>query len=406
MLWAALATFSSCANGKSSMKVTVTNPLAIERVGEMVEVPMNVVTARLHLSDTAEFVVLNADDVEVPYQVTYDGLVIFPVQVAAGGKSAYTLRTGQPKPVDVLACGKYYPERLDDVAWENDLVAFRTYGPALQKRGERAFGYDVFTKNNTSKPVVEARYAEELSQEKRARAAELRKTDPKAASALLRSISYHIDHGNGMDCYSVGPTLGGGTAALMEGDTILYPYCYRTQEILDNGPLRFTLKLEFNPLTVRGDSNVVETRLITLDAGSYLNKTVVSYTNLKGDMPIVTGIVLHDNGPVVADAPQGYITYVEPTDHPDGENGQMFMGAAFPAPVQEAKPVLFSAQEKKQRAGADGHLLAISRYEPGSQYTYYWGSAWSKGAIKTANSWNKYMAQYAQEVRTPLVVKY
>jgi hypothetical protein len=193
----------------------------------------------------------------------------------------------------------------------------------------------------------------------------------------------------------------------MEGDTILYPYCYRTQEILDNGPLRFTLKLEFNPLTVHGDSNVVETRLITLDAGSYLNKTVVSYSNLKNAMPVATGIVLHDNGPVVTDAAHGYITYVDPTDHPDGSNGQMFMGAAFPAPVQQAKVVLFPEKEKKElRAGADGHLLAISNYEPGSCYTYYWGSAWSKGAIKTSDAWNKYMAQYAQEVRSPLMVKY
>lgn len=80
-----------------------------------------------------------------------------------------------------------------------------------------------------------------LDKEKRARIAELKKTDPKAAAELQNAISYHIDHGYGMDCYAVGPTLGCGTAALMAGDTIIYPYCYRTQEILDNGPLRFTV---------------------------------------------------------------------------------------------------------------------------------------------------------------------
>ncbi len=84
-----------------------------------------------------------------------------------------------------------------------------------------------------------------------------------------------------MDCYAVGPTLGCGTAALMDGDEIIYPWCYSTYEILDNGPLRFTVKLEFTPMVVRGDSSVVETRVISLDAGSYLNKTVISYTNLK-----------------------------------------------------------------------------------------------------------------------------
>ena len=171
----------------------------------------------------------------------------------------------------------------------------------------------------------------------RAKIAELKKTDPKAASELQNAISYHIDHGYGMDCYAVGPTLGAGVAALMAGDTIIYPYCYRTQEILDNGPLRFTVKLEFNPLVVRGDSNVVETRVISLDAGSYLNKTVVSYTNLKEAMPVTTGLVLREpDGAVVADAANGYITYVDPTTDRSGANGKIFVGAAFPAQIGRA----------------------------------------------------------------------
>ncbi|MDU8956165.1 MAG: DUF4861 family protein, partial [Bacteroides sp.] len=279
---------------------------------------------------------------------------------------------------------------------------------ALQKRGERGFGYDLFTKYNATEPILESLYAEELDKEKRARIAELKKTDPKAAAELQNAISYHIDHGYGMDCYAVGPTLGCGTAALMAGDTIIYPYCYRTQEILDNGPLRFTVKLEFNPLTVRGDSNVVETRVITLDAGSYLNKTVVSYTNLKEAMPVTTGIVLREpDGVVTADAANGYITYVDPTTDRSGGNGEIFIGAAFPSLVKEAKTVLFPEKEKKElRGGADGHVLAISEYEPGSEYTYYWGSAWDKAAIKTVDAWNAYMAEYAQKVRTPLTVTY
>lgn len=404
----ALMGFASCAGSKQSMTVTVTNPLALERTGEMVEVPMSDVTAKLQLADTAQIVVLGEDGQQVPYQVTYDEKVVFPATVKANGTATYTIQSGTPDPYNVIACGRYYPERLDDVAWENDLGGYRAYGPALQKRGERGFGYDLFTKYNTTEPILESLYAEELDKEKRARIAELKKTDPKAAAELQNAISYHIDHGYGMDCYAVGPTLGCGTAALMAGDTIIYPYCYRTQEILDNGPLRFTVKLEFNPLTVRGDSNVVETRVITLDAGSYLNKTVVSYTNLKEVMAVTTGIVLREpDGVVTADAANGYITYVDPTTDRSGGNGKIFIGAAFPSLVKEAKTVLFPEKEKKElRGGADGHVLAISEYEPGSEYTYYWGSAWDKAAIKTVDAWNAYMAEYAQKVRTPLTVTY
>lgn len=398
------ALFCFSCNDSRTVTVTVTNPLAMERSNEMVEVSMETVTDRLGLADTAQIVVLNADGQQVPYQITYDGKVIFPAAIAAGGTATYTIQTGTPEAFDVKACGRCYPERMDDMAWENDLVAFRAYGPALQAKGERGFGYDLFTKYNTTEPMLEAMYAKELDKETLAKIAELKKTDPKAAAELSRERSYHIDHGYGMDCYAVGPTLGAGVAALMVNDTIIYPWCYKNQEILDNGPLRFTVKLEFTPLTVKGDSTVVETRLITLDAGSHLNKTVVSYSNLKETLPIVAGIVLHEpDGAVVADAANGYITYVDPTTGPD--NGKIFMGAAVPAVVKDAKTVLFSEKEKKERNNADGHVLAVSDYEPGSEYVYYWGFAWDKADIKTADAWNRYMADFAQKVRNPLTVK-
>lgn len=398
------ALFCFACNDSRTVTVTVTNPLAMERSNEMVEVSMETVTDRLGLADTAQIVVLNADGQQVPYQITYDGKVIFPAAIAAGSTATYTIQTGTPEAFDVKACGRCYPERMDDMAWENDLVAFRAYGPALQAKGERGFGYDLFTKYNTTEPILEAMYAKELDKETLAKIAELKKTDPKAAAELSRERSYHIDHGYGMDCYAVGPTLGAGVAALMVNDSIIYPWCYKNQEILDNGPLRFTVKLEFTPLTVKGDSTVVETRLITLDAGSHLNKTAVSYSNLKETLPIVAGIVLHEpDGAVVADAANGYITYVDPTTGPD--NGKIFMGAAVPAVVKDAKTVLFSEKEKKERNNADGHVLAVSDYEPGSEYVYYWGFAWDKADIKTADAWNRYMADFAQKVRNPLTVK-
>lgn len=397
------ALFCFACNDSKTVTVTVTNPLSMERSNEMVEVSMETVTNRLGLADTAQIVVLNADGQQVPYQITYDEKVIFPATVAANSTVAYTIQAGTPKAFDVKACGKCYPERMDDMAWENDLVAFRAYGPALEAKGERGFGYDLFTKYNTTEPMLESMYAKELDKETLAKIAELKKTDPKAAAEVSRERSYHIDHGYGMDCYAVGPTLGAGVAALMVNDSIVYPWCYKNQEILDNGPLRFTVKLEFNPLTVKGDSTVVETRVITLDAGSHLNKTAVSYTNLKETLPVVAGIVLHEpDGAVVADAANGYITYVDPTTGPD--NGKIFMGIAVPAIVKDAKAVLFSEQEKKERNNADGHVLAISDYEPGSEYVYYWGFAWDKADIKTADAWNQYMAGFAQKVRNPLTV--
>ena len=104
--------FASCADSRQSMTITVTNPLTLERVGEMVEVSMSDVVAKLQLADTAQIVVLDVDGQQVPYQVTYDEKVVFPATVEANGTAVYTIQPGTPAPFDVVACGKYYPERF------------------------------------------------------------------------------------------------------------------------------------------------------------------------------------------------------------------------------------------------------------------------------------------------------
>lgn len=405
MLAAAAALLGACSE-KKPLTVSVENPLPIDRTGEMVEISMSTVAERLNLPDTALVVVYDSEGNPVPSQTTHDELLIFPATVPAGGTATYTIQIGTPQQVETLAEGHCYPRRMDDLAWENDLVGFRAYGPGLQAAGEHGYGYDLFAKRGTSAPVLEAMYASELDEPTWEKIRALRTTDRKAADELQRSITYHVDHGYGMDCYAVGATLGAGTAALMADDAIVYPWCYDACEILDNGPLRFSARLVFKPFEVQGDTGVVETRVITLDAGSHLNRTTVSYANLGHAMPVVTGIVLHDtlSASVTANAADGYIAYIDPTTGAD--NGKLFIGAAFPAPVQEAKAVRFGNAEKKQRNNAEGHVLAVSQYEPGAEYVYYWGFGWDRADIKDAQAWEGYLKDFAQKVRNPLRVSY
>ena len=388
-------------NDSKIVTVTVTNPLAMDRSDEMVEVSMTEISNLLNLADTAQIVVLNVEGEQVPYQVTYDDKLIFPATVAANASAAYTVQAGTPVDVEVRACGRQYPERLDDMAWENDLVGFRAYGPALQARGERGFGYDLFTKRGTAAPVLEDMYAKELDADSWKQVNELRKTDPKAADELVRTFSYHIDHGYGMDCYAVGPTLGAGTSALLANDSIVYPYCYKDYQILDNGPLRFTVKLVYNPLTVKGNNNVIENRIISLDAGSQMNKFTITYDNLTEATPVVTGIVLHEpSKDYQADTAKGYIAYADPADP---VNGQIYVAAVFPEKVNEAKAITFSDKEKAER-GADGHVLAYSTYTPGCSYTYYSGAGWSKWGFENSSKWFDYVQKFAQNLKEPLTV--
>lgn len=397
---AVIALMASCTQEKG-VTVSVSNPLKIDRVEEIVEVSADDILGKLKLDETEEFVITGENNAEVPYQLTADNKIIFPVTVKSEATTSYNIIKGQPSHINTLVYGRQYPERLDDIAWENDKAAYRAYGPALQQTGEKAYGYDVFTKS-VSELVVEDRYAMDLDPDTRAMIKQLREEGKKAeADSLANAISYHIDHGNGMDCYAVGPTLGGGTAALMSDSAIVYPYCYRNFEILDNGPLRFTVKLEYNPLTIDGDTTVVETRLIQLDKGSHLNRTTVSYTSLKKDYPIGVGLVLHEAFPDRYSMNQegGYIAYSDPTTEPKSDNGIIYMGAVFPNALELAKVQLFD----KPVSGAIGHVLGINTYQPGDEFEYYWGSAWSKCGFDDER-WNSYLEEYAMKVRNPLIV--
>lgn len=83
-------------NDSKIVTVTVTNPLAMDRSDEMVEVSMTEISNLLNLADTAQIVVLNVEGEQVPYQVTYDDKLIFPATVAANASAAYTVRPVLP----------------------------------------------------------------------------------------------------------------------------------------------------------------------------------------------------------------------------------------------------------------------------------------------------------------------
>lgn len=398
----AIAISSCCEPAKT---ITVINPTDIDRECELVEVPIESLTKNIKLQGQEILVVTDKAGQQLPTQITTDGILLFPATVAANTSAEYTIKAGIATESKIYAYGRQYPERVDDIAWENDKAAFRTYGPALQATGERAFGYDLWVKN-VPDMVVEARYANELNPETKARIAELRKTNPQAANDLYKSISYHVDHGNGLDCYKVGPTLGGGAAALLnEASEIVYPYCYKEYEIMENGPLRFKVKLTYNPIAVDGNENIVETRIISLDKGSQLNKTTLTYTNLTKTTPVAAGIVIHpENTESVTNT--DYVAYMDLTDNINNNNGEIYVGLVFPTPAQEAKNVLFSEKESKElRGGATGHALGISNYEPDSEFTYYWGAAWNKADIKSMQEWIEYLDKYTKCVRQPLLVK-
>ena len=355
---------ASCALAADATPITITvsNPLGMQRQ-EVVELDAASVFQRLGISGGRQFVVKNALGFEVAYQLTYDGKLLIEACVAPKGQASYTITKGEPS-VFVNTCyGRMYPERVDDIAWENDRGAYRCYGPALQRSGEDAFGNDVWVKN-TPDLVVESRYYNEL----------------------VNKLSYHVDRGHGLDCYKVGPTLGCGTPALINGDDIIFPYCWKEYELLDNGPLRFTVRLKYNPSKYGNDDNVVENRILSIDKGSNFNKMTVWYDGLTAPADVASGVVIHTEDTESVVLGKNYVQYADPTDNPKGQNFQIYVAAIFPDGVDQTRKVMY---ENPVRGNA-GHALGIKKgIKAGEKFTYYFGSSWSKYDCRTQKEWQQ-----------------
>lgn len=385
--------------------LTVQNSLQTSRQFEVVETDAQLVKKKLG-ADT--FIVTDADGKEISSQITFDGKLLFQASVGAKGKSVYYAVAGTPKEYAKQAAGRLFHERGTEFGWENDRIAYRIYG------GGAAVGYDIFNKSTTDL-MLDYWYKSEQNQEMRNVTKQLKERGfADLADQVYNAYCYHIDHGKGMDCYTVGPTLGAGANALVNKDgSLCMPKCYQKYEVLDNGPLRFIVKLTYPEIEYEGQK-VIETRIISLDAGSQFCKVSVSYEGLSGNPQIASGVVVHKQNPsaYVLNKDTGYIGYEDLGDvgtysyipkkfHDElgKQMGKIYVGTIYPnRPVKTE----FSA---KENGVATGHALAISNYAP--SFTYYFGTGWSKNPNTGLNSladWEALLSKVNKEVKNPMKI--
>ena len=345
----------------------ITNPGTVSLVQTIVEIPWATVKRAYSQVDTAQLQVSTAGN-DVAYQFEHRGQKAIQnllVQVSVGSKQTIllTLHRGKPAPIEPKTYCRYVPERYDDFAWENDRVAFRIYGASLNGRSDNAYGSDIWAK----------------------------RTHLLILNKWYKQNDYHKDNGEGLDYYHVGLTLGAGDIGVFLNDSIQFIHNYRSWEILDNGPLRSTFRVQFDPYTFHGIT-INETRTVSLDAGSQLSKIQVHVTHTSPQLlPMVAGITLRpEESPLSLDEKEGILGYWEPKH---GDDGTIGVGCVFPtAPV--------SMLRKYQ------HGLAKVSVKSGDTITYYTGGAWDKaGLIPSGDAWFAYLHQYASQLKHPPVVK-
>ena len=365
-----LAIGSASVKAQSNVKATInlSNPAALERKNEVLAISWSDILAKYPGIDTANFKVIDAKTKkEVAFQLEHKGQreiqnLLVQLSLAAKGVVKLNILTGKPAAVIAKTYARFVPERFDDFAWENDKAAFRMYGKALEGRKDNAYGMDHWTKR-TSRLVLNDWY---------------------------KGADYHTDHGEGMDYYHVGFTLGGGDIAPVLKDSIVFPKNYHHWKILDNGPLRSTFELGYDEWDVAGKS-VKAVKTISLDAGSQLNRISVTYQYTgKGDLPVVIGIIKRaDPGVILMDEQRGILGYWEPQHGADGTTG---VGTI----VVDGKVSMCSDSM---------HFLTRSSAGNNQPLVYYSGSAWDKAnEVVNARQWFDYLSNFKKKLTQPVKV--
>ncbi|HEY9227164.1 MAG TPA: DUF4861 family protein, partial [Gemmatimonadaceae bacterium] len=261
----------------------------------------------------------------------------------------------------------------DDVAWENDRIAYRIYGQGLWKVDSLlSSGLDVWVKR-TRDPIVEKFYAKGHDE-------------------------YHRDTGEGADFFDVGQTLGAGGAAIWKNDSLYRAWNFKTQRIIANGPLRAIFELQYQPWDAPG-IRVTETKRIAIDAGSNVNRVTSTFRAEGGvtDIPWATGLVKRPKvvGTMSKAYPWAWLSVWGPVSPKDGGHGDL------------GTVVLLPRESVLDWKEISNHYLSIQRARSGQPVTYYVGAGWTdSGDYRDVRDWWNYLDQLAQRLATPVDVKF
>lgn len=363
--------------------ITIFNALKIDREFETIElskIKLNLKSSellenfRIREQGKLEFLVSQCVD------ENGDGIsdvLLFQPKIKAKTTTVYELvkNSDTEKNDAVVFCySRFVPERTDDYAWENNKVAFRTYGPVAQKMAEDKVkggtltsGIDAWLKR-VDYPILNKWYEKYTT----------------------GAGTYHKDTGEGLDNFHVGDSRGIGGIAVKIDSTYYFSKNFVSWKTITTGPIRTSFVLTYANWGAAGNK-ITEVKHISLDYGSFLSKFEIDVT---GTSAISAGITLHNNdGKTEVNLAQGWIDYWQPID--DSELGT---GIVF------SKNTAID-YEKYINKNKDLCNLYVSLKVANAKVIYYAGFGWKKqGEFTTKEAWEKYLEQYALKINNPLIV--
>ena len=355
--------------------VTVRNALDVARPSETIVLSGAAIRKAMaaddlrtiHVTDEASGTEVLAQAVDLNDDGVFDE-VIFQADVGPGATRSFALSVG-PRHVytkdQFKAYGRFVRERRDDFAWENDRVAHRMYGKALETWAQEPLTsstVDVWFKR-TRRLLVNEWYMVD---------------------------DYHRDLGEGADLYSAGRSRGCGGSGIWDAGRLYTSANFIDSRVLANGPIRVMFELTYPPFDAAG-ARVTEIKRITLDAGHNLNRFESRYTGAPAAPTMqAVGIKKAPGSQVAQDKARGLLRTWEPVKA-DGSN----FGCG----------VVVDPAQLTEFAELDGNVLAVTKLSAGSEATYHAGSGWDKsGDFKAVADWDRYLDLAALRIRSPLAV--
>ena len=357
--------------------VTAENVLGIMRRDETVSVPVAELRSRLGTGEVGKVRVTDQGGTEVVSQLVDDegdgmlDALIFQASFLPRETRSFVIEREAPSAPAVAKVHVIHDADRDDMAWESDRIAFRTYGVGLARYEPLvSSGIDVWDKSVRTL-VLDKWYA-------------------KKAPA-----SYHHDTGEGADFFDVGPTLGAGGVAVWKNDSLYRPPNFTSWKILADGPVRVILEMR-HPAFDAGGTRVSVIRRISLDAGQNLSRAVTIFHSDNGDsIPYVIGLVKRAGvvGSESSAQPWAWLAEWGPVDHKNGGHGELGTAVVIPrADVRDWKEI------------AD-HFLAVSEAKSDKPVVEYIGAGWTgSGDFSDVRDWWKYLDELAQRLSAPVRV--
>ena len=355
------------------IRLTLTNPLAEPREAETIVISQRDLSAAAPGFLMKRVVVLDATDEEVLSQlIDLDGdaspdELVFQVALAPNETRTLTLIEGQRHPAaraDFRVYGRFVRERYDDFAWENDRVAHRMYGPALETWEEEPLtssGIDVWVKR-VPRLVVNDWYMVD---------------------------DYHRDRGEGGDLYSVGTSRGCGGLGIWRDGQLHVSRNFSTSRVLANGPLRLVFELDYAPWGA-GGNRVAETKRVTVDGGTSFDRFVSTFTGTSEPLEAAIGIARHEGSAVEIGTDHRSMRTWEPIS---GDNGNL--GCAIVLP-----PGTTGRAEQTQ-----ANYLLVTQVPEGGTLTYFAGAGWDRGGhVQSREAWGREVSQLQRRLAAPVQV--